>query len=157
MMLPSVRVETRIDSWWNGVRNTQRYPALCKLALCALCPFHGPLVESSFSMMCDILNAKSTNVNVETYEAYEVFKYNLKAMEKSAISFYSRLTKESPVNIQLVRNIKLSSQRYRAQIRRRAEARKRTFYAPCTSGKKKPKTSSWQQLQRPEKIFGRSA
>lgn len=57
--------------------------------------FYGPLVESSFNMMSAILNARSTNMNMETYEAYEVVKNNLKAVKKSVISLYSRLTKES--------------------------------------------------------------
>lgn len=57
--------------------------------------------ESSFSVMADILQAKTSNMNVETYESYEVVKYNLKAMHESAISLYSRPSKESPVNIPL--------------------------------------------------------
>ncbi|KAJ7991276.1 hypothetical protein DPEC_G00295650 [Dallia pectoralis] len=74
-------------------------------------------VEAAFSVMSNILQAKAANLSVETYESYQVVKYNLKAMQVSAIQHYSRKTKESPVNVQLCRNVKLSSQRYRALLR----------------------------------------
>lgn len=69
--------EARVDLWWNIVRKTQRYPALCKLALSVLCPFHGPQVDSAFSVMSNILQAKAANLSVETYESYQVVTYNL--------------------------------------------------------------------------------
>lgn len=132
--------EARVDLWWNVVRKTQRYPALCKLALSALCPFHGPQVESAFSVMSNILQAKAANLSVETYESYQVVKYNLKAMQVSAIQHYSRKTKESPVNVQLCRNVKRSSQRYRALLRDKEELNKRPYHSEKpTAGKKMAK------------------
>ncbi|KAG1930781.1 hypothetical protein F2P79_022099 [Pimephales promelas] len=50
-------------------------------------------VESAFSVMSNILQAKASNLSVETYESYQVVKYNLKAMQVSAIQHYSRKTK----------------------------------------------------------------
>lgn len=140
MTLPQMTEEARVDLWWNVVRKTQRYPALCKLALSALCPFHGPQVESAFSVMSNILQAKAANLSVETYESYQVVKYNLKAMQVSAIQHYSRKTKESPVNVQLCRNVKRSSQRYRALLRDKEELNKRPYHSEKpTAGKKMAK------------------
>ncbi|RXN32849.1 splicing factor 3B subunit 2-like protein [Labeo rohita] len=97
-------------------------------------------VESAFSVMSNILQAKAAKLSVETYESYQVVKYNLKAMQVSAIQHYSRKTKESPVNVQLCRNVKLSSQRYRALLRDKEELNKRPYNSEKpTAGKKMAK------------------
>ncbi|KAJ8278364.1 hypothetical protein GJAV_G00086820 [Gymnothorax javanicus] len=103
MMLPQMTDEMRVDLWWNAARKTMRYPSLVKVALHALCPFHGSQVESSFTMMANITQAKTTSLSVETYEACEVVKYELKAMEVSAISHLSRPLKDSPSTRRLYR------------------------------------------------------
>ncbi|KAK9976852.1 hypothetical protein ABG768_018673 [Culter alburnus] len=136
MMLPPMADDTRVDLWWNAVRQTLRYPTLAKMALFALCPFHGSQVASSFSMMANIMQAKTSSLNVETYEAYEVVKYQLKAMQVSAIQHYSRPSRDSPINPSLVQNLKLSSRRYRAENKRRAE-----LHAPNPARKKATKDS----------------
>ncbi|KAK9961838.1 hypothetical protein ABG768_007238 [Culter alburnus] len=90
--------------------------------------------------MSNILQAKAANLSVETYESYQVVKYNLKAMQVSAIQHYSRKTKESPVNVQLCRNVKRSSQRYRALLRDKEELNKRPYHSEKpTAGKKMAK------------------
>lgn len=61
-------------------------------------------------------------------------------MKVSAIQHYSRKTKESPVNVQLCRNVKLSSQRYRALLRDKEELNKRPYNSEKpTAGKKMAK------------------
>ncbi len=149
MTLPQITERARVDSWWNVVRKTERYPVLCKLALSALCPFHGPQVESAFSVMSNIMQAKSANLSVETYESYQAVKYNLKAMQVSAIQHYSRNTKESPVNIQLCRNVKLSSKRYRALLKEKEKQSKQPYHsAKTTDSKKKAKDAIVAAAQR---------
>ena len=110
------------------MRKTQRYPTR-KLALSALCPFHGPQVESEFSIMPNILQAKAANLpKCGDIQSYRVVKYNLKAMQVSAIHHYSGKTKESTINVRLCRNVKLSSQRYRALLREK-ELNKRPYHS----------------------------
>ena len=71
-----------IDQWWGAVKVMDKYPALSKMALATLTCFHGPQVESSFSMMGDILDSRSGRMNIETYGAIQTVKYHLKAREK---------------------------------------------------------------------------
>lgn len=93
--------ENREDEWWNHVRNTQGYPVMARLELFARFPFHGPQVESAFSVMGNILHTKAANNSVETYESYQAIKYYLKAVEQSATQQYSRKSKHDPVNVYL--------------------------------------------------------
>ena len=43
----------------------------------ALLIFHGPGVESSFSVMGDVMDKKSGRMNVSTYSAIQMVKYSL--------------------------------------------------------------------------------
>ena len=49
------------------------------MSLALLTIFHGPRVESSFSVMGDIMDKKSGRMNVSTYSAIETVKYSLNA------------------------------------------------------------------------------
>ena len=122
MTLPLFTMEMRVDDWWNTVRQTEKYPVLCKVVLALLSPFHGPQVESAFNVMGDILHVKSASTSVQTYESYQAVKYHLRTAKKSAIEFFSRKDqKRSPVNHALCRNMKLASNRYRGLLKQRKE------------------------------------
>ena len=41
--------------------------------------FHGPRIESSFSVMGDVMDKKSYRINVSTYSAIQTVKYSLAA------------------------------------------------------------------------------
>lgn len=71
--------------WWAHVFESSKYPALCKVVKGALSIFHGPLVESSFNSMGDIINPKSTNMSIPTFNAIQTVKYTLKASNKMAV------------------------------------------------------------------------
>ncbi|XP_059386115.1 uncharacterized protein LOC132120909 [Carassius carassius] len=87
-----------------------------------------------------LFQSKDPKVHKLHDESYQVVKYNLKAMQVSAIQHYSRKTKESPVNVQLCRNVKRSSQRYRALLRDKEELNKRPYHSEKpTAGKKMAK------------------
>ena len=78
--LPDVLRENkpvRADSWWWKLN--EKYPALSKLSLAALTVFHGPRVESSFSVMGEVMDKKSGRMNVSTYSAIQTVKYSLAA------------------------------------------------------------------------------
>ena len=61
--------------WWIQVKS--KYPTIFKMATSILSIFHGPRVESSFSVMGDVINNKSGNMNVETLDAIQTVKYSL--------------------------------------------------------------------------------
>ena len=78
--LPTALVEkkfVRADTWW--FKPKDKYPLLSKMSLALLNIFHGPRVESSFSVMGDIMDKKSGRMNVSTYSAIETVKYSLNA------------------------------------------------------------------------------
>lgn len=83
--------DARIDvDWWRKVfllktqTGERRYPVMQKLVKALLSIFTGPLVEGSFNLMDDILEADRTSMNVETYESLAFIKSHLKAEGKTA-------------------------------------------------------------------------
>lgn len=79
-----------VVQWWTSVSNTKRYPALCKIVFGALSIFHGPMVESSFNIMGDVIGAKTASLKVETYSAIQTVKYALKSRKTSAVKLFRR-------------------------------------------------------------------
>lgn len=51
-----------VDAWWLEIQKYKKYPLLSKMALALLTCFHGPKVESSFSIMNNILTPESSNM-----------------------------------------------------------------------------------------------
>ena len=72
----------RVDNWWWQLN--EKYPVFPKLSLAALTVFHGPMVESSFSVMGDVMDKKSgrMNVYVFSYPNCEV-QFSCKALKIS--------------------------------------------------------------------------
>jgi hypothetical protein len=100
----------RIDHWWAAVTKTNKYPILCKVAWAALTIFHGPKVESTFSLMGDILNPQCSRLKTSSVSAIQTVKYHLKAHGKSAIEYFRRGAEEK-VDAALVQNMKMASHR----------------------------------------------
>jgi hypothetical protein len=50
----------------------------------ALSCFHGPLVESSFNVMGEIMDKSTTNMDIETYCALQTVKMAVQASGKTA-------------------------------------------------------------------------
>lgn len=57
------------------------------MALSLLTCFHGPKVESSFSLMNNILTPENSRINVSTFNAIQTVKYELSAKKKSSVAF----------------------------------------------------------------------
>ena len=58
--LPPALVEkkfVRADIWWFKLKD--KYPLLSKMSLALLTIFHGPRLESSFSVMGDVMDKKT--------------------------------------------------------------------------------------------------
>ncbi|GBO02812.1 hypothetical protein AVEN_69588-1 [Araneus ventricosus] len=59
----------QIDLWWAAVFRSNKYCALSKMVRAILSCFLFPQVESSFSMMGDVLDKESGNMKIETFSA----------------------------------------------------------------------------------------
>lgn len=84
----------------------QRYPTLCKLVCSLLTIFSGPLIESTFNIMGDIIEEDRTKLTIENYEAVAIVKSVMKrkkvhaatlkvtaSMKRCCISAYSSYQK----------------------------------------------------------------
>ena len=79
---------TAIDEWWGDVPSS-KYPHLTKAVKGLLSFFHGPMVESSFSVMGELLDEKKARADVRTYAAMQIVKYHLSSRKESALTAYS--------------------------------------------------------------------
>ena len=68
-------------TWWSSLE--KKYPLVFNMIVATLSIFHGPRVESSFSMMTDVIDSKLRRLNIGTYEAIQTFKYSLMASQVS--------------------------------------------------------------------------
>ena len=90
--------ECAVDQWWIAVEATGRYSHLPKMALAVLTCFHGPLVESSFNIMGDLMGGRNFRMELPTYSALQTVKYRL-GMEKE-----DELRQESAIKLLAVPN-----------------------------------------------------
>lgn len=118
-----------IAEWWSNVSSTGKYPGLSKIAAAALSCFHGPMVESSFNIMGDIIGSKSANLSTEVYSAYQSIKYNLRSKKVGAITLFKRDDiKHAPIDKSMCRNIRMAASRYKKTKAKKAEDRKKNLH-----------------------------
>lgn len=66
--------------------------------------FHGPAVESSFSVMGGVIDCNSTRMAVETYSSIQTVKYALRTSKRSAVQNFTRKDPlHTPPNHQMCR------------------------------------------------------
>ncbi|GBM48447.1 hypothetical protein AVEN_98986-1 [Araneus ventricosus] len=75
-------VEESVDLWWRDVENTSKYPLLSRMAFALLTCFHEPKVESSFSILNNVITPGSNRLNVSTFNAMQCIKYELRSQKK---------------------------------------------------------------------------
>lgn len=81
----------RVDiDFWSKVfslktYNEPRYPQLQKLVASLLSIFSGPLIESTFNIMDDIVEKDRSKLKIENYEAVAIIKTSLKRKQVSAV------------------------------------------------------------------------
>ena len=110
--------QVRIDVWWGEVLKTGRFPNLAKLILAVLSCFSGPIVESSFNAMGDILDKRTFNLHMESYKGYQTVQYFLRAHGHKAIQYFTRQDPHrSNIDTVLCNNIQTSSFRYRSDLK----------------------------------------
>ncbi|CAL8269959.1 unnamed protein product [Arctogadus glacialis] len=102
--------------WWANVMSTGKYPALSRVIRGAVSIFHGPMVESSFSLMGDIIDSKSSNMNISTFNAIQTTKYAMKSRGMTATTMIQRAdVKFGPVDKRLCQNMRSAGRRDKAQ------------------------------------------
>ena len=135
----------RLDTWWAAVSKTGLFPCLCRMAFALMSCFHGPTVEGSFNTMGDILDPKSSRMNIETYSAIQTVKYGLRASGQRAVPLFKRKdVLNGPVHLKVCRNIKTARKRYAEEQGRKkneleAKRQKLSMTAQKLQSKKKAK------------------
>ena len=114
-----------IDQWWAVLFQKGTFPVLSKVIKSILSCFHGPQVESSFSLMGDILDKKSSALTVETYSSIQSVKYQLMAAGKSAVGFFSKKDfLHDPPDRRLCSNMRSAYKTYQTILSKKKEAEK---------------------------------
>ena len=106
--------ESQLDKWWTNVINNPKYSVLTPVVKCFLSIFTGPRVESSFSVMNNIITSSTNRICVKTksYEAIHKVKYQLLNANKSSVELYERADPVfSPVDVSLVHHIQTAAKR----------------------------------------------
>ena len=119
--LPPFSIDERIDSW--RVEQSLSYPILTKIALAISSAFSGPHVEGSFSVMTEVLSLKAGRRSVNNYGALQSVKYLLRAEGKSAVQRFQREKLTDQVDKSLITDIRAANSRWKAQHKRKQEAR----------------------------------
>ena len=125
--LPNVTIGTKIDDWWR--LNREKYPTIWKCVQAVLGCFHGPAVESSFSIMGNVITAQTSSIKICTFSAIQTVKYKLQAANQSAVQYFRRKdVTHDPVPQALVKNMKTAYKRYKNELDeiKTAEEAKRT-------------------------------
>ena len=116
----------RLDTWWAGVFDIDGYPHLSKVIKACLSIFMGPMMEHSFSTMNNVIDKKTNRNNVETVNAIQTVKYDLKAKNETTISCYCRTdVLRSPIDRRLCYRVHHSYTLYKKKLETLRNARKR--------------------------------
>ncbi|CAM1291290.1 FBN1 (predicted) [Pycnogonum litorale] len=124
--LLAVDDDTRVDAWWASVMATNRYPALCSMVKAVLSIFHGPQVESSFNVMGDILDPKSSRMTVETFSSIQTVKYWLRSTGSSATANFRRQDPlYDPVDTSLCHNMRGAASSYKQVLQEKKDIKEK--------------------------------
>ncbi|KAL8588059.1 hypothetical protein ACOMHN_012097 [Nucella lapillus] len=118
-----------VDEWWGAVNQNGEYDLLYKLVTALLTCFHGPRVESSFSIMSEVLDAKANRMAVSTFSAIQTVKYALQSSGQSAVAcFYRKDKLYTPVNKKLCQLMRGAWKKHKEEqaAQREIEEAKRT-------------------------------
>lgn len=91
LTVPSFKQGESIVEWWGHVFDkSDKFPSLSVMVKCCLSIFHVPRVESSFTLMNDVIDQKSDNMTVQTFNAIQTVKYSLQTTGKTAVQLFRR-------------------------------------------------------------------
>lgn len=106
----------RIDKWWKSIQKSGKYPALSTVALAVCTCFHGAIVESTFSIMNQVIDKGTGNMRTDTYSSIQTVKYYMQSKKKGAIELFSRKDiHHDPIDRNFLTNMRTSKKRYEAE------------------------------------------
>ena len=88
--LKNVEDGDRIEDWLSPIIDKGKYPAISRMVTACLSCFHGPMVESSFNLMCDIIDICSTRMNIATFSAIQTIQYGLISRKMTAMEYFRK-------------------------------------------------------------------
>ncbi|GBL79039.1 hypothetical protein AVEN_76572-1 [Araneus ventricosus] len=100
-----------VDNWWVETKNSTRFPLLSRMACALLTCFHGPKVESSFSIMNAVITPGSNRLNVQSFDAIQTVKYEL-----AAEFFLKGDFLHDPFDKNLCKNVRYACSSYRTEM-----------------------------------------
>ncbi|XP_072042205.1 uncharacterized protein, partial [Amphiura filiformis] len=116
-LIPDAGSKVRVDTFWAGIRKGGKYPNLSRMVLAILSCFHGPQVESSFSIMGNVLDHSKGQMNVSTFAAIQTIKYHIKSSKKSSLQYFKRKDHlYDPVNTRVCKNLRKSYKLYQTDL-----------------------------------------
>ena len=96
---------------------SKSFPCLSKMVKALLAYFGGPVVESSFNLMGDIIDERRGKMSMETFSAFQTFKYALNACGKSCLQMFNRQDiLRDPVSQPLIKNMTSACSSYHAVL-----------------------------------------
>ena len=103
----------RVDHWWALVAKTNKYDLLVKCVNAVLSCFHGPLIEGTFSVMSNVLDDRSSRMQIETYSAIQMVKHELVVQGMSSIqTFHHADPMHATISGELCQNMRNVYQAY---------------------------------------------
>lgn len=162
LTIPSFKEGESIVEWWGHVFDKlDKYPSLSVLVKCCLSIFHGPRVESSFSLMNDVIDQRSGNMNVETFNVIQTVKYTLQSRGKTAMQLFRREdVKFGAVDRTVCRNINSAAATYRHQQKvnkKEKEQQQSKYGSQATGSAQQAKTQTAEEEKRARLRRGNSA
>ncbi|CAL8235989.1 unnamed protein product [Boreogadus saida] len=138
IQLKSFKEGESIVDWWGHVFDKpDKYPSLSAMVKCFLSIFHGPRVESTFSLMNDVIDQRSGNMNVQTFNAIQTVKYTLQSKGKTALQLFRREdVKFGEVDRTLCKNINSAAATYKRQQKKnqKEKQQQQSKYSSQASG-----------------------
>ena len=80
----------RIKDWWGPIIDQGKYAVISRMVTVCLSCFHGPMVESLFNLMSDIIDIRSTRMNIATFCAIQTVKYGLISRKMTALEYFRK-------------------------------------------------------------------
>ncbi|RUS83267.1 hypothetical protein EGW08_008990, partial [Elysia chlorotica] len=84
----STITDKKLDKWWATVLANPNYKVLSPVVKSFLSIFTGPRVESSFSVMNNIITSSTNRTLIETYQAIHKVKYKLLNAQKTSTQMF---------------------------------------------------------------------
>ena len=108
-------VPVQLDFWWGKIFQTSNYPVLSQVFKACLSIFSGSHVESSFSLMSNIIDKQSNRMNIDTYNVMMTIKYRLQS--KSSSEIYRRPDAPyDPIDKEMCYYVRTSHSRYKKRM-----------------------------------------